>query len=123
MRGVGRRGDPAGLERSRKSAARNCSCGAAAAATLLDLNKEGPRLRGVYGRKAASVPDFAYSDALKKVDIRWDDAQPGPMAERSGCDGAGYGYGFPFGQRGREEDGDCLFEEPFEWPVALALPK
>lgn len=38
-----------------------------------DLNKEGPRLRGVYGRKAAGVPDFAYSDALKKVGIRWDD--------------------------------------------------
>ena len=40
----------------------------------IDFNREGPRLRGVYGRKAASVPDFAYSDALKKVDIRWDDA-------------------------------------------------
>ena len=40
----------------------------------LDLNKEGPQLRGVYHRKAASAPAFAYSDALKKVDIRWDDA-------------------------------------------------
>jgi cytochrome c len=39
-----------------------------------DLNKEGPHLRGVYGRKAASVPGFAYSDALKKAAIRWDDA-------------------------------------------------
>lgn len=39
-----------------------------------DLNKEGPRLRGVYGRKAASVPDFLYSEALKNADIRWDDA-------------------------------------------------
>jgi cytochrome c len=39
-----------------------------------DLNKEGPRLRGVYGRKAASVPGFAYSDALRKMDLRWDDA-------------------------------------------------
>jgi cytochrome c len=39
----------------------------------LDLNKEGPRLRGVYGRKAASAPDFVYSDALEKMDIRWDD--------------------------------------------------
>ena len=39
-----------------------------------DLNKEGPRLRGVYGRKAASVPDFGYSEALKKADVRWDDA-------------------------------------------------
>jgi cytochrome c len=39
-----------------------------------DLNKEGPRLRGVYGRKAASVPGFVYSEALKKTSIRWDDA-------------------------------------------------
>jgi cytochrome c len=38
-----------------------------------DLNKEGPRLRGVYGRKAAGAPGFAYSDALKKAGIRWDD--------------------------------------------------
>jgi cytochrome c len=40
----------------------------------LDLNKEGPRLRGVYGRKAASVPDFLYSIPLKKSDLRWDEA-------------------------------------------------
>ncbi len=40
----------------------------------LDMNKEGPRLRGVYGRKAASVPGFVYSEALKKTDIRWDEA-------------------------------------------------
>jgi cytochrome c len=38
----------------------------------LDINKEGPKLRGAYGRKAASVPDFDYSDALKKVDVHWD---------------------------------------------------
>jgi len=40
----------------------------------LDLNKEGPRLRNVYGRKAASVPGFSYSDALKKLKLRWDEA-------------------------------------------------
>ena len=39
-----------------------------------DLNKEGPRLRGVYGRKAASVPDFLYSEALRKTDLRWDES-------------------------------------------------
>ncbi len=39
-----------------------------------DLNKEGPRLRGVYRRKAASVPGFAFSDALKKANISWDDS-------------------------------------------------
>jgi cytochrome c len=40
----------------------------------VDSNKEGPLLRGVYGRPAASVPGFTYSEALKKVNIRWDDA-------------------------------------------------
>jgi cytochrome c len=39
-----------------------------------DSNKEGPRLRGVYGRPAASVPGFVYSEALKKSAIRWDEA-------------------------------------------------
>jgi cytochrome c len=39
-----------------------------------DANKEGPRLRGVFGRKAAGVPDFTYSDSLKKLNVQWDDA-------------------------------------------------
>jgi cytochrome c len=39
-----------------------------------DLDKEGPRLRGVFGRKATGMPGFGYSDALKKVNVRWDDA-------------------------------------------------
>ena len=39
-----------------------------------DINKEGPRLRGVFGRKAASLPDFMYSDPLKKLNLRWDEA-------------------------------------------------
>src|ERR1700691_3490420 len=56
------------VERGKELFGRRCSgCHA------LDLNKEGPRLRGVYGRKAASAPDFVYSDALKKIDLRWDD--------------------------------------------------
>jgi cytochrome c len=38
-----------------------------------DVNKEGPRLRGVLGRKAAAVADFTYSDALKKTGVRWDE--------------------------------------------------
>jgi cytochrome c len=38
----------------------------------LDRDKEGPRLRGVYGRKASSVAGFDYSDALKKSGITWD---------------------------------------------------
>jgi cytochrome c len=40
----------------------------------LELNKEGPRLRDVYGRKAASAPGFSYSDAVKKLNLRWDEA-------------------------------------------------
>ena len=38
----------------------------------LDRDKEGPRLRGVYGRAAASVESFEYSEALKKSRLRWD---------------------------------------------------
>jgi len=38
----------------------------------LDINREGPRLRGVYGRRAAAVPDFDYSDSLKKAGVTWD---------------------------------------------------
>jgi cytochrome c len=56
-------------ERGKDLFARRCSgCHA------LDLNKEGPRLRGVYGRSAASAPGFEYSEALKRAGIRWDDA-------------------------------------------------
>ena len=39
----------------------------------LDMNKEGPRLRGVFGRKAGSVPKFPYSDALRNSGIVWKD--------------------------------------------------
>jgi cytochrome c len=38
----------------------------------LDKNKEGPRLRGVLGRAAASVPGVEYSDALKSAHLTWD---------------------------------------------------
>ena len=38
----------------------------------LDADKDGPRLRGVFGRKAASVASFPYSDALRKSAITWD---------------------------------------------------
>jgi cytochrome c len=39
----------------------------------LDRDKEGPRLRGVYGRVAGSLDSFKYSDALKKSKITWTD--------------------------------------------------
>jgi len=37
----------------------------------MDRDKEGPRLGGVYGRAAASVPSFDYSAALKNSKITW----------------------------------------------------
>src|SRR6185312_3769647 len=40
----------------------------------LDINKEGPRLRGVYGRRAAAVADFGYSDSLRNTAVTWDAA-------------------------------------------------
>jgi cytochrome c len=40
----------------------------------LDQDKEGPRLRNVYGRKAGSIPTFKYSDALKSAQVTWNDA-------------------------------------------------
>ena len=38
----------------------------------LDRDKEGPRLRDVYGRVSGAAPLFKYSDALKKARITWD---------------------------------------------------
>jgi cytochrome c len=39
----------------------------------LDANRVGPLHRGVYGRKAGSVPDFVYSAALVSSTIVWSD--------------------------------------------------
>ena len=36
-------------------------------------NRLGPSLYGVVGRKAGSVPNFAYSDAVKTSGITWDE--------------------------------------------------
>lgn len=40
-----------------------------------DASKEGPRLRGVVGRKAGGVADFQYSDALRNSGITWTEDQ------------------------------------------------
>ena len=40
----------------------------------LDQNREGPHLRGVYGRQAGKVPGFNYSAALQSSQLVWDDA-------------------------------------------------
>ncbi len=39
----------------------------------MEVNGEGPRLSGVYGRKAGSVPDFDYSQGLKNSGLTWND--------------------------------------------------
>ena len=38
----------------------------------LDNDKMGPHLRGVFGRPAASVPSFPYSESLRKSGVTWD---------------------------------------------------
>jgi cytochrome c len=40
----------------------------------LNADREAPRLAGVFGRKAGSVPGFAYSAALKNSGIIWNEA-------------------------------------------------
>ena len=40
----------------------------------LDQDKEGPRLRGVAGRKAGKLGSFSYSDGLKDAQFAWDAA-------------------------------------------------
>jgi len=39
----------------------------------LDHEKSGPRLAGVVGRKAGAVPEFPYSDALRKSSVVWNE--------------------------------------------------
>ena len=39
----------------------------------LDKDRDGPRLRGVYGKNAATNSGFAYSAALKKSGVTWND--------------------------------------------------
>lgn len=36
-----------------------------------DSDREGPRLRGVYGRRAGSVPTYQYSPALRNSGVTW----------------------------------------------------
>jgi cytochrome c len=38
----------------------------------LDENEVGPKHRGVVGRRAAAVPGYTYSAALKKSNVIWD---------------------------------------------------
>ena len=38
------------------------------------VNRLGPSMAGIYGRQVATVPGFNYSPAMKKLNIKWDDA-------------------------------------------------
>jgi cytochrome c len=40
----------------------------------MDVDREGPRLSGVYGRKAGSIAGFSYSKGLNNSGITWTDA-------------------------------------------------
>ena len=40
----------------------------------IDRNRIGPMHKGLFGRKAGSVPDFDYSDAMKSSGIVWTEA-------------------------------------------------
>jgi cytochrome c len=40
----------------------------------MEADREGPRLAGVFGRKAGSVPGFTYSAGLKNLGLTWNDA-------------------------------------------------
>lgn len=38
----------------------------------LDTDETGPRHRGVFGRRAGSIPGYDYSRALRKSGVQWD---------------------------------------------------
>ena len=40
----------------------------------LEYDRTGPRHCGLFGRRAGSVPGFAYSDAMRRSRIIWNDA-------------------------------------------------
>jgi cytochrome c len=40
----------------------------------MDVNRDGPRLTGVFGRKAGTVSGFTYSTGLKNSGLTWNDA-------------------------------------------------
>ena len=44
----------------------------AACHSVDDTKSDGPRLKGVFGRKAASLDDYRYSAAMTRSEIVWD---------------------------------------------------
>lgn len=61
---------------TRQAVARPPAFAACAACHSIEPGKNGvgPSLAGVAGRKAASLPGYAYSNALKNAEITWDAA-------------------------------------------------
>lgn len=47
------------------------ACAACHTLTPADGNRAGPTLHGLFGRRIATAPGYAYSDALKGMDIVW----------------------------------------------------
>jgi cytochrome c len=39
-----------------------------------DSSLVGPSLKGIYGRKSASIEDFRYSAAMRNANLTWDEA-------------------------------------------------
>ena len=64
----------------------------------LDRDKEGPRLEGIFGRRAGSVGSFGYSDALKKSKIVWNGATLERWLQRSRATRTRCRHGFPSGE-------------------------
>jgi cytochrome c len=50
------------------------SCGVCHTAVEGEPTRQGPNLHTVYGRKAGTLPDFKYSDALKNGNWVWNEA-------------------------------------------------
>ena len=58
--------------RKTRNAARRCSISAVACHSFDPArNETGPHLKGLFGRKAASVGDFVYSPPLRRADFVW----------------------------------------------------
>lgn len=47
------------------------ACAACHTLTPADGNRAGPTLHGIFGRRIATAPGYAYSEALKRMDIVW----------------------------------------------------
>ena len=70
----------------------------------IDENREGPRLRGVYGRKAGTVPTFNYSTALRNSGVAWTEENLNRWLTDSDAMIAGSEMGFAVGREQERAD-------------------